>query len=146
MTTETTNPTNGHEPAPHALLDFWSKAVEQSVEQTQALLEGFRSAADPAALRRHWLDTLAKGLDTTMRSPAFLETMRRNLEMMTQLKCTSEDWARDVTRSTGIPRITDISGLFERLQIGQEAILARLAAIEQRLETLESKRKRHNDG
>jgi len=146
MSTATNPATNGADTAPGPLLDFWSKFLEQNAEQTRALLSGFQETCDPAALRRLWLDSLAKGLDYYMRTPAFLETVRRNYEMMTQLKGTTEDFARDVSRGTGIPRITDISGLFERLRIGQEAILTRLEAIEERLDSLETKRKRHNGG
>jgi hypothetical protein len=61
--------------------------------------------------------------------------------MLTQLKGTAEDLARDFSRATGVPRISDISGLFERTRIGQEAMLARLTAIEERLANLEHKRK-----
>jgi hypothetical protein len=65
--------------------------------------------------------------------------MKRNFETMAQLKSAQEGLARDVSRSTGIPRIDDISGLFERLQIAHEAILERLRTIEDRLQRLESK-------
>jgi len=125
------------------LFDFWKSCAEQGSEQFQGLLSGARETADPQALRRRWLDALGQSLDNYLRTRAFLEAMHRNLEMTTQLKSTAEDWARDFSRSTGIPRLSDISGLFARLQIGQEAILARLGAIEHRLEALENKRKRH---
>jgi hypothetical protein len=114
----------------------------------QALMTGVAGAFEPAAFRRQWLGAVAETLDRYMRTPAFLETMRRNFEAMTQCKGASEDLARDVSRATGIPRIDDISGLFERLQIGQEAIIARLGGLEQRLDALESregKKKRHAD-
>ncbi len=127
------------------LMEFWSGCFGQFTEQSQALLAGMKEASDPAALRRLWLDSLAKSLDYYMRSPAFLDSVRRNYEMVTQLKGAAEDLARDVSRGTGIPRISDISGLFERLRIGQEAILTRLSAIEERLEALESNGKRSHD-
>jgi hypothetical protein len=48
--------------------------------------------------------------------------------------------AQEVAREIGVPRMPDVSGLFERTQIGHEAILARLVAIERRLEALEGKK------
>jgi hypothetical protein len=142
----TTATPNGTDATPWPLVEFWSKFIDQNTEQTQTLLNGFKEGCDPAALRRLWLDSLANSMDCYMRSPAFLESMRRNNEMMTHLKESADDVARDVARATGIPRINDISGLFERLQIGQEAILARLKAIEERLDSLENKRKRPHAG
>jgi hypothetical protein len=139
--TQNSTPTNGQDLGLKPLLDFWSDWIGQSQEQTKALLEGFREVGDLAALRRLWLESLANSLDTYMRTPAFLEAMRQHFEVMTHLKSNAEDTAREVARATGLPRIADISGLFERLQIGQEAILARLAGIEHRLEVLESRRK-----
>ena len=105
------------------------------------MFDAIEEVSDPAALRQQYFDALAENLDQAMRTPAFLEGMRRNFEMLTQLKGTSEDVARDVARATGIPRVNDISGLFERLRIGQDAILARLAAIEERLTALEHRRR-----
>jgi hypothetical protein len=142
MSTANPSTPNGTDTTPWPLVEFWTKFIDQNAEQTQTLLNGFKEGCDPAALRRLWLDSLANSMDCYMRSPAFLESMRRNNEMMTHLKESADDVARDVARATGIPRINDISGLFERLQIGQEAILTRLKAIEDRLDSLENKRKR----
>jgi hypothetical protein len=72
-----------------------------------------------------------------MRTPAFLESMRRSHQAIHEFKGNAEDLAQEVARETGIPRLPDLSGLFERIQIGQEAIQARLTAIERRLEALE---------
>jgi hypothetical protein len=63
--------------------------------------------------------------------------MRRSHLAVNECKANTEDLAQEVARETGIPRMPDISGLFERIQIGQEAIQARLTAIERRLEALE---------
>src|SRR5262249_1333384 len=139
--TQTNEAANGADPVVQPLLDFWSKYVEQSQEQMKVLLDGVSGVGDPAALRRLWLDSLSKSLESYLRTPAFLEGMRRNLEVMTHLKGNAEDIAQEVARNAGIPRLGDISGLFERLQIGQEAILARLTGIEHRLERLENRRK-----
>ena len=135
--TATNQSTNGHEAVFAPLLDFWSKALEQGMQPTQAWWEGSRTAYDPAAWRRRWLDALAESLDAYMRTPAFLESMRRSHQAINEFKSTTEDLAQEVARESGIPRMPDISGLFERIQIGQEAIQTRLAAIERRLEALE---------
>jgi hypothetical protein len=139
--TQNSTQTNGQDAVLKPLLDFWSDWIGQSQEQTKVLLEGFREVGDLAALRSLWLESLAKSLDTHMRTPAFLEAMRQHFEVMTHLQSQAEGTASDVARATGVPRIADISGLFERLQIGQEAILARLTGIEHRLEALENRRK-----
>jgi hypothetical protein len=123
-------------------MDFWSTTIEQGQEQTSALLEAMQGAPDLETLRRRWLDSLSKNIDMFMRSPAFLEAMRRNFEAMTEMKSHSEEAAQKVARETGIPRLTDVSGLFERLRLAQEAVLDRLTAIEDRLEAIEPHVKR----
>jgi hypothetical protein len=123
-------------------MDFWSKTIEQSKEQSAALLEAMQGIPDPEALRRRWLDSLSNNLDTFLRSPAFLEAMRRNFEAMTEMKSHGEEAAQSVARETGIPRLSDVSGLFERLRLAQVLILDRLSAIERRLEAIETHTRR----
>lgn len=118
-------------------MDFWSKTIEQSQEQSTALLEAMQGIPDPEALRRRWLDSLAQNLDTFLRSPPFLESMRRNFEAMTETKSHAEEAAQKLSRETGFPRLSGVSGLFERLRLAQEVILDRLSAIERRLEAIE---------
>ena len=138
--------TNGQDAVLKPLLDFWSEWIEQSQEQTKVLLDSMKRAGDLAGLRHLWLESVGKSLEATMRTPAFLEAMRRQFDVMTHLHSSAEDSARDFARVTGIPRINDISGLFERLQSGQEAILTRLAAIEERLKALEKHRRHAKEG
>ncbi len=140
MSTTTNTAANGQEPSIQPLFDFWWKSSEQGAEWYQAWLGALGAAGKPEDLRRRWLDAVSKSLDQYMRSPVFLEAMRRNFEMLTHIKGTTEDWARDVTRTTGVPRIGDISGLFERMRIGHDAILARLSAIEEKLDALEQRK------
>jgi hypothetical protein len=135
--TETIPFANGHDAVLRPWIELWSRSMDQGADSARAFLEGGRAGFDPAALRRQWLDTLGRSLDAYMRTPAFLESMRRGFQAMTEVKGNTEDLAQEVARETGIPRMPDISGLFERLQIGQEAIHARLTAIEHRLEHLE---------
>lgn len=139
MTTESAPTSNGRAVFFSPVMDFWFETARQAAEQTQALLSGQGAAPDPQAVRKRWIAAMAQSLELYLRSPMFLATMRRNFEALAQVQGSAEDLARDVARSTGIPRINDISGLFERMQIGQEAILNRLSAIEQRLSALEKK-------
>jgi hypothetical protein len=142
-------------PVPAALVqtwaDLWAKYVEASTDYTKVLLESASGdgPADLESLRRRWLDALGKGMDAYLRTPAFLELLHRQFDAMTLAKGTADDVAKEVARNIGFPHLDDVAGLFERLQIGQEAIQARLTAIDRRLDALEGKkpnghRKTHN--
>jgi len=123
-------------------MEFWANTVEQSKEQTAALLDAMKGVPDMETLRRRWLDSLSGHLDTFLRSPAFLEAMRRNFEAMTEMKSHGEQAAQEVARQTGVPRMPDVSGLFERLRLAQQVILDRLESIMRRLEAIETHVKR----
>jgi hypothetical protein len=122
------------------LLQFWTRSAQQNVEWTRTLLEGAQEATDFTGHRRRWLDALAESLDAYMRTPAFLEMMRKNFELATEAKSRGEDVAQELARQVGTPRMSDVSGLFERLQIGQKSISDRLRAIEARLDALDGER------
>lgn len=126
------------------IVQFWNEFLEQRMGQTRSVLETMRGAGDLRAIHRRWLDSLAKSLDAYMRTPAFLEAMRTNLEVVTNLKAASEELAQQAAQETGIPRITDISGLFERVRIGQDAVLARLEDIEQQVRDLNMRSSERN--
>src|SRR5262249_35422843 len=123
-------------------LEFWSKSFEQGQEQATALLDAMQGVPDMETLRCRWLDSLSQNLDTFLRSPAFLEAMRRNFEAMTEMKSHGEEGAQKLARETGIPRMPDVSGLFERLRLAQEVVLDRLAEVQRRLEAIETHLKR----
>jgi hypothetical protein len=76
-------------------------------------------------------------MDAYMRSPAFLQTMKQNTDLMIKIKRQSDDLTAEFARNANIPTAADISGLFERLHSVEEAILNRLARIEDRLQTIE---------
>jgi hypothetical protein len=122
------------------LIDFWTRSFEQNAAFAQALLPGSPEAYDLSGLRRRWLDSVAESLDAYMRTPAFLELMRQRFQVLTECKSQGEDLAQELARETGIPRMPDISGLFERIQTGQKGIRNRLGAIERRLDALEGQR------
>ncbi len=45
-----------------------------------------QSAGDPQQIQRQWLDAVARSVEDFMRTPAFLEAMKRNLKVMTDAK------------------------------------------------------------
>jgi hypothetical protein len=123
------------------LLDLWAQYVQQSTAQSRALVDGMQAMADPQRLQQHFLETLADSLDKFMRSPVFLEAMRQNLKVMTDLKRLQDQVIEDTARHIGAPLASDIHGLFERLNGAEQAVLGKLQAIEARLDALESKRR-----
>ena len=69
-----------------ALFSFWTQWMEQSARGTQAMLEAMQSAGDLQHLQRNWLDPVARSIEEFMRTPVFLEAMKRNLKAATDLK------------------------------------------------------------
>jgi len=120
---------------------MWSEYLQQTGVQSRAVLEGMAAMVDPQKLQQRMLESLAESFDKFMRSPAFLETMRQNLKMMTDMKKLQDQVIEDTARHLGVPLASDIHGLFERLNGVEHTILARLQSIETRLEALESKRR-----
>ena len=119
-------------------LDFWNRYIEQSREQTKALVESMGGSADLEGLRKRWLESLSQSMDTFLRSPNFMEAMRHNFEMFTEFKTNADEMVGEFSREMGVPRLADVSGLFERLRLAQDSVLDRLARIEKRLDTIET--------
>jgi hypothetical protein len=138
QTQETETPEPAADPAA-TLFSFWSRWMEQSARGTQAMLEAVQSTGDLQSLQRNWLDPLAKSTEEFMRTPVFLEAMKQNLKAVTDLKRLQDQVIGDAARQFGGPLATDISGLFDRLQSTEQAIISRLKAIEDRLRSIEDK-------
>jgi len=139
-------PTTESKPNPSVATDpstmiasFWTQWLEQSSRGTQALLEAVQSAGDPQQLQRRWLDAVSRSLDDFMRTPSFLELLRNNLKVITDLKGMQDQVVQDTARQFGLPMAADITGLFERLHSTEQNILNRLQAIEERLKAIEPK-------
>lgn len=118
-------------------VDYWMKLCEQNTQWTQALMAGTPEHVDPTTIRKQWLGAMSESIESYMRSPAFLEGMKQNAEMMTATKTTSELAKREMARQAGVPHIEDISGLYERLQTDHEVVMHRLNAIDARLASIE---------
>jgi hypothetical protein len=78
-------------------------------------------------------------MEDFMRTPVFLEAMKRNLKAATDLKRLQDQIIGDISRQLGRPLASDITGLFERLQSTEQTIVARLQAIDDRLKAIEDK-------
>jgi hypothetical protein len=122
-----------------AIVSFWSQWLEQSARGTQAMLETMQSAGDPQQMQRQWLDAVSRSLDDFMRTPVFLEAMKRNLKALTDMKGLQDQVLQGTARQFGLPLADDITGLFERLKSTEQTIIGRLKAIEDRLKAIESK-------
>ena len=121
------------------LFSFWTQWMEQSACGTQAMLEAIQSAGDLQQLQRNWLDPIARSIEEFMRTPVFMEAMKRNLKAATDLKRLQDRVIGDASRQLGRPMASDITGLFDRLQSTEQAIISRLQAIEDRLKAVEDK-------
>ena len=118
---------------------LWAGYLERADAQGKAMLDCFQALGDPQQLQKRWLEALSRSIDSSMRSPAFLEALQRNLKAMTDLKAFQDQIVQDTARNIGLPLASDIYGLFERLHSVEHTILARLEAIEGRLATIEAK-------
>jgi hypothetical protein len=132
-----TAPEEGTDPTA-AIANFWLQWMEQSSRGTQALLEAVQSVSDPNQFQKRWTDVMSETADNFMRTPAFMEMMRRNLKALTDLKVMQDQVVKGTARQLGMPLADDITGLFERLDSTEQKILSRLRAIEDRLEAIEA--------
>jgi hypothetical protein len=117
----------------------WAGSLEQVDARNKALFECLRAFGDPKQMQRRWFEAPSKNIESYPRSPACLEAMQRNLKAMTDLEAFQDQMVQEVARHVGMPLASDIFGLFERLHSVEHTILARLKAIEGRLDTIETK-------
>jgi hypothetical protein len=119
--------------------DFWASCLKQADDTTREYLEGLDGSAEIRNWQRRWFEAMSKSMDSYMRSPEFLQAIKRNTEFAIKAKRQAQDVTAEVARNVNVPTATDISGLFERLHSVEEVILARLGRIEERLEAIEQK-------
>jgi|SRR6516162_7474472 hypothetical protein len=94
--------------------------------------------ADPRTWQRRWLEAVSQSMDAYLRSPAFLGAMKQNMDMMIKTKLQADDFTKEFARNANLPTASDLTGVFERLRSAEDAILARLAQMDRRLEAIEA--------
>ena len=134
---ENREPTGGFDPMIQPFADFWSSYIQQANDATRELFDGIDGSADVKTWQRRWFDAVSKSMDAYMRSPAFLQAMKQNTDLMIKTKQQADDLTTEFARNANIPTASDISGLFERLHSVEEVILGRLGRIEERLDAIE---------
>jgi hypothetical protein len=131
-------PTKTTDPVMQPFVDFWTSYIHDANEVTKAMFtQG--DGSDPKAWQRRWLDAVSASMDAYMRSPSFLESMKQNLDRTIQAKVHTDNLTKEIARNLDVPTVSDISGLFERMHSIEDTIVARLNALDQRLERIEKK-------
>jgi hypothetical protein len=118
---------------------LWAGLFEQADAQCQAMFKGIELCYDPRTVRRRWLEEMSRAMDGYLRSPAFLELMRTNLETMTNLKAIQDQFVQEFARQVGIPLAEDVRALSDRLRRSEAMLTARLEALESRLASIEAR-------
>ena len=120
------------------LATLWAQAFELSDRQARTVWEVMQTACDPQQMQRRWLDAMAQSVESFMRTPAFLEAVKQNLKVMTDLKVFQDQLVKGAARQFGLPLVDDISGLFERLNSIEREVLRRLGSVDSRLKAVEA--------
>jgi hypothetical protein len=119
--------------------EFWNRWVEKSDEVTRQWTQQVLRQDKLEEWRRQWLEAVSESCEAYMRSPAFLEAMKHQADATVKMKAQANDLAREAARNLDIPTAGDISGLFERVHSVEEALLSRLARIEEKLARIDEK-------
>lgn len=120
-------------------LEFWQNYFEQTAIQTRILLESMPGAKTLDPMHNPWFGPLSQSLDSFMRTPAFLEVLKQTLKRMIDVKVLQDQMAQSVAHQTGIAQAADVSGVCQQVQKAEQTILARLAALDDRLQTIEER-------
>lgn len=128
------------------LASFWAQCFELSDRQAQAVWEVMQKACDSqpvqrlwldaVEVQRRWLDAVAQSVESFLRTPQFLEAVKQNLKVMTDLKVFQDQFVKSAARQVGLPLADDISSLFERLNSIEREVLTRLGAVDSRLKAV----------
>ncbi len=125
------------DPVFRPFFDFWMGYCRQADDKTRELFEGLDNGTKLKSWQRKWMDTVSQSMDAFMRTPTFLEAMKRHTDAVVKVKQQIDDWTKEAARNANIPTAGDISGLFERLHSVEDVILEKLTRIEERLQALE---------
>ncbi|QEH31837.1 hypothetical protein OJF2_03020 [Aquisphaera giovannonii] len=141
---EIPGPASDADPA-REFLEFWRGYFEQAAIQSRILMEGAFGGGPPDASQALWLESMSRGLDGFMRTPAFTDALKESLARMIEMKRMQDRAARPAAEAPGTPTPTptstpatvDVASVAERVRDAEGAILARLDAMEARLEAIE---------
>jgi len=117
------DPSRNTPPPIQPLMELWSECLRQAESAADAVW-GRAGGATAEEARRKWLDAVNRSLDEFMRSPAFLQSMKQQLDALIQSQ------AR--TRQS-----TSAAGIGAQLNQLEARILARLDRIDERLDSIE---------
>lgn len=131
-TTPTTDPAR-------EFLEFWKNYFEQTAIQTRVLLEGMQGGKSLDQMRNQWLGSLSESLDQFMRTPAFLDVLKQTLKRMVDLKLLQDQMAQAAVQQTGTAQAADVAGVHERVRGVEQALLARLDSLDDRLRAIEAR-------
>lgn len=126
-------------PAVQPFAEFWNDYLDHSNESAKQFFESFDGKGDLEAWRQKWLEAMGQSMEAFLRSPAFLQAVKHNTDVVVRLKKEWDQAGKEVARNAGIPTAGDISGLFERLHTIEHGILERLNQIETRIAAIEQK-------
>ncbi|MFO0945260.1 MAG: hypothetical protein U1D30_04825 [Planctomycetota bacterium] len=129
------------DPVMQPFVDFWASCLEDYNQQTKSMLDGMRLSRDPQTWKRRWLDALSASCDAYLRSPAFLDMMRKNSDLSSKAKTQINQVTKQAAKAMGIPHASDVGALIEQVRETEGHILERLGKLECRLEALENKLK-----
>jgi hypothetical protein len=123
--------------------EFWAEYVQRASDAARQMFQSATGAdADPRTWQRRWLEAVGQSVDAYLRSPAFLDAMKQNMDMMIKAKLQADDFTKEFARNANLPTASDVTGIFERLRSVEDAILARLAQMDRRLEAIEARTNR----
>jgi hypothetical protein len=123
--------------------EFWAEYVQRASDTARQMFQSATGAdADPRTWQRRWLEAVGQSVDAYLRSPAFLDAMKQNMDMMIKAKLQADDFTKEFARNANLPTASDVTGIFERLRSVEDAILARLAQMDRRLEAIEARTNR----
>jgi hypothetical protein len=119
-------------------LEFWRRYFEQTAIQTRILFESMHGGKALEQTHSQWTQALSKSLDSFMRTPAFLEVLKQTLKQMVEVKQLQNQAVQAAMKQSGLPLAAEFASVLERIQSAEQAILKRLAAIEDRLQAVET--------
>ena len=123
--------------------EFWAEYVQRASDTARQMFQSATGAdADPRTWQRRWLEAVGQSVDAYLRSPAFLDAMKQNMDMMIKAKLQADDFTKEFARNANLPTASDVTGIFERRRSVEDAILARLAQMDRRLEAIEARTNR----